>query len=123
MQNNICDKCGKAGHIAPQTKVKLEKGEIEINIPDPNDPGEHIKQKVSYDKPVMKKVRKQNPFSGLIEETEEPELEYLQDRIIRVELALGFSERISREFCVECIEEVKEQLKSTWNTLESYEPK
>ena len=57
-------------------------------------------------------------------EVEEPEYEDLQDRIIRVELAIGFgAERISREFCSLCIEEVRDKLKETWNKLESYDPK
>lgn len=124
MQNNICDNCGKAGTIAPQTRVRTEMAEMEIQIPDPNDKGNTITQKVGYEKPVTRTVKRQNVFTKLMEDTEEPELEDLQERIIRVELAIGFgAERISREFCSLCIHEVKAKLKETWNVLESYDPK
>jgi len=124
MQNNICDNCGKHGTIAPQTKIRTEIAELEIKIPDPENPGDLLTKKVEYEKPVMKKVKRQNVFTKKMEETEEPEVEDLQDRIIRVELSIGFgTERVSREFCSLCINEVKGKLKETWNTLESYEPK
>jgi len=117
-----CDSCGAEGTLAPETKVKTEKAELEMIVPDPNNPGEHLTQKVSYDKPIMMSVKRQNVFTKKMEETEEPELEYLQPRIVRVELSTGWHERISREFCMTCLDKVKDKLKETWKMLESYDP-
>ena len=122
MQVEKCDCCGAEGTLAPETRVKTEIAEMEVEIPDPANPGEHIIQKVPYYKPVMKPVRKQNTFTKKMEDSEEPELEYLQPRVVRVELSTGWHERISREFCMNCLPKVKDKLKETWDVLASYDP-
>ena len=57
MENNICDNCGKNGRIAPQVKVRTAIADLEVSLPDPENPGERVVHKVQYEKPVMKKVK------------------------------------------------------------------
>ena len=129
MQNNKCDICGKDGKVVPRFKQKTKVVETEASVPNPKydpikspDEPQVLKQKVKYEKPVTKKMKTQDPFTGKIVEQEVGDLEYLEPRIIRVDLSLGFNERISREFCEDCFPNVKSKIKKLWDVLEGYDP-
>ena len=103
MLNYLCDSCGKKGFLNPESEPKLvEKDGVLI--------------------PETRIVRKQNMFTGKMEEVEEAILIYKQERIIRVYLELGPYERITREFCSSCFENVKPKIKEAWLSLESFDP-
>ena len=113
-----CDICGKDTYINPPYEIDEE--EVEV---DSFDFKTMKPTKVKIPMAKKGKMKRQNVFSGEVEEIEVPITKDLKPRAYMVQLQVGPSEYVQRDFCLECLESIKPQIKTLWDCLESIKPK
>lgn len=111
-----CDICNKDTYINPPTEPDIEFKEVEVKLQDKT---ETIKQ------PIQKKakMKRQNIYTGDIEEIEIPLMKDLKPRTIIINLKAG-AETIQKDFCMDCYQKhVSKEVSKLWKKLEGIKSK
>ena len=103
-----CDLCGKETLINPPTELLFEmdeKGKSKLNMT-----GSQI--------PVMSKMKRQNPQTGLMMDIPIQAVKDLTPRAYITQIRIG-NDKISKDFCKDCLDkEILPLLKPAWDKLE-----
>lgn len=131
-----CSVCGADTHVNPPTEPEFEEQEVEVQVPETKmepmeqtdpDTGEKrivnaaysvmTTQKVKRTVQKVAKLKRQNMFSGAMEEIHVPAYRDLFPRTIQFQLKLG-SEQIQFNFCPDCFSKHKTKMTEFWNYVE-----
>ena len=104
-----CDICGKTTYLSPPTEMVFK------TIKDENG--------VEYKVPETSKIRRENPHTKKMETLDVPKMKDLEPRSYLVQLHVGQTEYIQRDFCFECLEKIKKDVKGFWDFLENIKPR
>lgn len=102
-----CDICSKTTHIYPPFEHVFEDKETEYGV-----------VKI----PVMSTAKRQNQFTGEVEDIQVQKIRFLKPRahIIRLDVA---GEEVQRDFCEDCVKEVLPEVQKLWDKLASIRSK
>lgn len=126
-----CDKCEKETFLYPPTELVWEEIKIEVPVPYTEEievegkVEKVVKFKTEYQTqktPKLITTKRLNPFTHKYEEFQTQEVKDLKPRAYLVRLSIG-DEVIQKDFCVDCLSEVKQELKQVWDKLISYQDK
>ncbi|GEM_PF-3420888 len=131
----ICDICGKQTLVNPPTEQVVEEVTREIQVPSTVEKEvveagqkrmkktvEFQTQTVTEKIPKMAKMKRQDPFTGEVQDVDVPELKDLKPRAYLVNLNVGH-EMIQKDFCKECLEKVMPEVQALWDKLASIKSK
>jgi hypothetical protein len=123
-----CDICGKETSVNPPTETVMEDREVEYEVPDidPNDVegtrNRTKKMSITQKLPKIAKMKRQNPFTGTIENIDVPMMRDLKDRAYILQLSIGH-EAVQRDFCHDCLKaEIMPIVQPLWDRLALIHP-
>lgn len=122
-----CDNCGEPTLVNPPTEPIFEEKEIVEKVPTTvmKDGKKEVvweEKKTVHKIPKVGKAKRQDPFTGEVEEIDVPEVRDLKPRAYLINLSVG-QEIIQKDFCKKCLDEVLPEIQALWNKLESYKSK
>jgi len=105
-----CDICGKITYLDPPRELEYE----EVSV-------EGSDQKIKKLKTAQ--IKRENPVTKKMEVVEIPKHKDLKPRAYIIQLHVGMSETIKRDFCFDCLQKVKPEILKAWDFLEGIQPK